>query len=71
MVALRYCRLVRQGVMRETVDSTVGDCQELQEHLLQLALDKAKSFSESLSNKHNPYAPGGDKAAICPHTNRP
>ncbi|EGF98794.1 uncharacterized protein MELLADRAFT_95438 [Melampsora larici-populina 98AG31] len=70
MVALRYCQLVRQGVMRETVDKSIGNYAELQETLLV----EAKTVAESFNKRHyktNPYAPGRPKANICPLTNRP
>ncbi|EGF97563.1 uncharacterized protein MELLADRAFT_84861 [Melampsora larici-populina 98AG31] len=70
MVALRYCRLVRQGVMRETIDGSLGNWAELQDHLLTQAKTKAESFNER-AYKTNPYAEGGPKASICPYTNQP
>ncbi|EGG06610.1 uncharacterized protein MELLADRAFT_86452 [Melampsora larici-populina 98AG31] len=70
MVALRYCRLVRQGVMRETVDKSVGNYAELQEALLVEAKTTAESYNER-HYKTNPYAPGRPKAHLCPLTNKP
>ncbi|EGF99158.1 uncharacterized protein MELLADRAFT_94877 [Melampsora larici-populina 98AG31] len=70
MVALRYCRLVRQGVMRETVDKSIGNYAELQETLLV----EAKTTAEIYNKRHyqtNPYAPGRPKASVCPLTNKP
>ncbi|EGG08079.1 uncharacterized protein MELLADRAFT_85183 [Melampsora larici-populina 98AG31] len=70
MVALRYCKLVRQGVMRETVDKSVGNYAELQEILLA----EAKTTAESYNKRHyktNPYASGKPKENICPITNKP
>jgi hypothetical protein len=69
MVALRYCRLVRQGVMRETVDKTIGNYAEVQDTLLAEAKTTAESFNER-HFKTNPYAPGRSKANICPLTNK-
>ncbi|EGG01464.1 uncharacterized protein MELLADRAFT_92159 [Melampsora larici-populina 98AG31] len=69
MVALRHCRLVRQGVMRKTVDKSIGNYTELQEKLLV----EAKTTAESYNERHyrtNPYAPGRPKANICPLTNK-
>ncbi|EGG10676.1 uncharacterized protein MELLADRAFT_93611 [Melampsora larici-populina 98AG31] len=69
MVALRYCRLVRQGVMHETIDKSIGNYAELQETLL----IKAKTTAESYNERHyktNPYAPGKPKSNICPLTNK-
>ncbi|EGG01199.1 uncharacterized protein MELLADRAFT_92703 [Melampsora larici-populina 98AG31] len=56
MVALRYCKLVRQGVMRETVDKSIGNYAELQEVPLAEAKTTAKSYNER-HYKTNPYAP--------------
>ncbi|EGF98617.1 uncharacterized protein MELLADRAFT_95544 [Melampsora larici-populina 98AG31] len=69
MVALRYFRLVRQGVMRETVDKSIGNYAELQETLLVEAKTTAESYNER-HYKTNPYAPGKPKANICPLTNK-
>ncbi|EGG08414.1 uncharacterized protein MELLADRAFT_84569 [Melampsora larici-populina 98AG31] len=69
MVALRYCKLVRQGVMRETVDKSVGNYAELHEVLLAEAKTTAESYNEH-HYKTNPYAPGRPKESICPLTNK-
>ncbi|EGG05058.1 uncharacterized protein MELLADRAFT_88329 [Melampsora larici-populina 98AG31] len=69
MVALRYCRLVRQGVMRETIDSSMGNWAELQDHLLAQAKTKAESYNERYY-RTNPYPENGPKANICPYTNQ-
>ncbi|EGG12202.1 uncharacterized protein MELLADRAFT_89337 [Melampsora larici-populina 98AG31] len=68
-VALRYCRLVRQGVMRETVNKSIGNYTEMQETLLVEAKTTAESFNER-HFKTNPYAPGKSKSNICPLTNK-
>lgn len=70
MTAIRYCKMIREGIMRETVDMSVGNYEILQQHILDKVLLTAGNFGER-GVKNNPYAPGGEKASICPRTGEP
>ncbi|EGF98622.1 uncharacterized protein MELLADRAFT_95551 [Melampsora larici-populina 98AG31] len=67
MVALRYCRRIRQGVMRVTVDQKICNISKLQVRIL----DEVKQVCENLGERAyqtNPHAPGGPKDHIDPES---
>lgn len=57
MAALRYCKLVREGVMQETVDLSIGNYAILQQHLLNMVLLTVRAF-DKMGVKNNPYMTG-------------
>jgi hypothetical protein len=67
MVALRYCRKVRQGVMRVTVDKEIINVSERQEMILEEVKQICENNGER-SFRTNPYAPGGVKDHLDPET---
>ncbi|EGG01529.1 uncharacterized protein MELLADRAFT_92036 [Melampsora larici-populina 98AG31] len=67
MVALRYCRRLRQGVMRETIDNKIKNFSKLQSAIF----DEAKLIADSMQERayrSNPYAPDGPLCHINPLT---
>lgn len=70
MVALRYCQMVRQGVMSEAIDKEIKNISVTQERIL----NDAKELCEKLTKRasaSNPYAPGGTCQHICLSTGLP
>lgn len=67
MVALRYCRRVRQGVMRSTIDKKICNISKLQTAILDEGKMTCENFNER-AYQTNPYAPGGPKDHIDPET---
>lgn len=70
MVALRYCRRIRQGVMRVTMDQKVCNISKVQTRVL----DEVKQVCENLGERAyqtNPYAPGGPRDHLDPETGLP
>ncbi|EGG08791.1 uncharacterized protein MELLADRAFT_84329 [Melampsora larici-populina 98AG31] len=70
MIALRYCRRVRQGVMRETTDNRIKNFSKLQSAIFEEARLTADANQER-AYRTNPYAPGGPLTHINPLTNQP
>lgn len=71
MLALRYFIKVIEGVMTLTPDGVVPNAGELQQNLLQEALDDVTQFGERVFKLENPYVPGGDRVAINPSNKEP
>ncbi|EGG06413.1 uncharacterized protein MELLADRAFT_86601 [Melampsora larici-populina 98AG31] len=70
MVALRYCRLIRQGVMRETVDNQIRNFSKIQSAIFEDARITADSRQER-AYRTNPYASGGPLAHLNPLSGLP
>lgn len=70
MVALRYCRKIRQGVMRETIDKDIKNFSVLQKKILHEVEIICGNFTER-ALATNPYAVGGTRAHIDPLTGDP
>lgn len=71
MLALRYFIKVIDGVMTETPEGVVPNAGELQQKLLQEAIDDVTAFAEHQFKLENPYVPGGNWAGINPKNNKP
>ncbi|EGG09748.1 uncharacterized protein MELLADRAFT_95217 [Melampsora larici-populina 98AG31] len=70
MIALRYCILIRQGVMQETIDNRIRNFSTLQSTILEYAKLQADTLQER-AYRTNPYALGGPLAHQNPLTGLP
>ncbi|EGF98065.1 uncharacterized protein MELLADRAFT_96203 [Melampsora larici-populina 98AG31] len=70
MIALRYCRRIRQGVMRETLDNKIKNFSTLQSDIFEEAKMTADSLNEK-AYRTNPYAPDGPLSHLNPLTGLP
>ncbi|EGG11444.1 uncharacterized protein MELLADRAFT_90967 [Melampsora larici-populina 98AG31] len=70
MVALRYCKRVREGVMRTTVGGEIVNVSEIQRTILDEVKLVCSNFGER-AIRSNPYAPGGTKEHLDPESGLP
>ncbi|EGG02199.1 uncharacterized protein MELLADRAFT_91516 [Melampsora larici-populina 98AG31] len=70
MIALRYCRRIRQGVMRETINSRIRNFSALQTAIFEEAKITADAQQER-GYRTNPYAAGGPLAHMNPLSGLP
>ncbi|EGG08975.1 uncharacterized protein MELLADRAFT_84299 [Melampsora larici-populina 98AG31] len=70
MVALRYCKRVREGVMRTTVGGEIVNVSKVQRTIL----EEVKLVCDNLGERacqSNPYSPGGTKEHLDPESGLP
>ncbi|EGF97844.1 uncharacterized protein MELLADRAFT_84192 [Melampsora larici-populina 98AG31] len=70
MVALRYCKRVREGVMRTDVGGEIVNVSEVQRTILEEVKQVCDNFGER-ALRSNPYAPGGTKDHLDPESGLP